>query len=58
MHHLDVMTPKLMMSNVSDDKPRMTPVVRSCNGVPGYGLITSRATKAQQFSSENTVTRM
>lgn len=58
MHHFDVITPKLITSKINDDSARMTPDVISCNGDPGYGTSQNKTNNPQQFSNENTVTKM
>lgn len=58
IHQRDVITPKLINNIIRDDRPRITPVVKSCKGVPGYGLSPSSTNRPQQFSREKMVTNM
>lgn len=57
MHHLEVMTPKLIINRINDESARITPVVRSWNGVPGNGFNPSKTNSPQQFNNEKTVTK-
>lgn len=57
MHHFEPMTPRLIISKINDDRARITPVVKSWNGVPGYGFNPSKTKNPQQLSNEKIVTR-
>lgn len=52
-----MITPKLIISRIIDERAKITPVVKSWNGVPGYGLSPSNTNSPQQLSSEKTVTK-
>lgn len=56
-HSLEVITPKLIINKVNDESARITPVVKSWNGVPGNGFSPSNTRSPQQFNNENTITR-
>lgn len=58
MQTFDVITPKLIKSNVSEDNPRVIPVVTSCKGSPLIGRNDNSTRRPQQFINEKHVTKM